>query len=261
MNPLFLISGIGMMSVALVSVVYWKVCSRIFWALFLWGALAWVVGISLKTVASIPTRTVMSGIRDVLPKYLSGPMIWIYIGLLTGIFECGVTLGFAYIERIRKADWKEAVGFGVGFGAIEAFLVGLSSFVIVLLVVLIPHRLPPKLIDFATSGSNSLSIIPAPIIERITAIFIHAFSCLLIIYAVRSREWKWFWVSFFYKTAVDSIAGFIHISYGIKNLSAIGIWVTELALLPFGIVGIWGLCVFCDRWKNLGEKERSTYGS
>jgi uncharacterized membrane protein YhfC len=250
MNPLFLVSGLGMMVVALATVVYWKVRRKVLWTLFLWGALVWVVGVALKLVASMPTQTIVDNIRDILPRYFSEPVLSVYIGLLTGIFECGATFGFAHIKKIRTADWKEAVGFGLGFGAIEAFLIGASSFLLILLTLLAPNKLPPQLLRFATSRSNSLLVIPAPIVERITIILLHAFSCLLIVYAVQVQAGKWFWVSFFYKTTVDAIAGFIHITYGIENLTAFGTWIMELSFLPFGIVGAWGLWVFRNQWGN-----------
>ena len=51
---------------------------------------------------------------------------------------------------------------------------------------------------------------------------VHALSCVLIIYAVQTREWKWFWFSFLYKTMLDAFAGFIQITYGVQNLTVLG---------------------------------------
>jgi len=251
MNPLFLLSGIGMMLVAIAAIAYWKVRSKILWRLFLWGAAAWIVGVSLKSITALLTPTAIRSLSETLPKYVSEPALWIYIGLLTGIFECGATLGFAYIKRIHTSTWEEAVGFGLGFGAVEALIVGAGAFVLVLLVTLMPDKLPPQLVKFATCGTNSLLVIPAPIVERITAVLLHAFSCLLIVYAVQTKMWKWFWVSFFYKTAVDAIAGFLHVTYGMENITTTGVWVIEAVLLPFGLVGLWGLCAFRKRWEDL----------
>lgn len=251
MDALYLLSGAGMMVVALATVAGWKARSKIPWVFSLWGALAWIVGVTLKAVAAILTKPIITGIRDVLPRYFSEPLLWIYVGLLTGIFECGVTLGFAFIRKIRTARWKEAVGFGLGFGAIEAFWLGLNVFVLVLLIILVPDKLPPKLFQLVISKEKySFLVIPAPVIERITAILIHAFSGLLIIYAVQFKAWRWFWVSFFYKSTVDAIAGFIHLTYGVENLTTLGIWVVQLSFLPFGVVGIWGLWVFRHKWQN-----------
>ncbi|MFQ6101839.1 MAG: YhfC family glutamic-type intramembrane protease [Anaerolineae bacterium] len=118
MNPLFLLSGMGMMAIALVAVVYWKRRSKVAAALFFWGALAWVAGNVLKSIAAVPTSTIIDNVRAILPRYFSEPILWLYIGLLTGIFECGATLGFAHIRRIRTVNWREAVGFGGGRDAI-----------------------------------------------------------------------------------------------------------------------------------------------
>ncbi|MBM4465587.1 MAG: YhfC family intramembrane metalloprotease [Chloroflexi bacterium] len=248
MNPLFLLSGMGMMAIALVAVVYWKRRSKVASALFFWGALAWVAGNVLKSIAAIPMSTIIGNVRALLPRYFSEPLLWLYIGLLTGIFECGATLGFAHIRRIRTVNWREAVGFGLGFGAIEAFLLGAYSFLVILLIILIPDKLPPELLQLATSAKASLLDIPIPIVERLVVVLLHAFSCVLIIYAVRTREWKWFWISFFYKTALDAIAGSIQITYGVQNLTTLGAWIVEMILLPFGIVGFWGLRTFRRRW-------------
>jgi uncharacterized membrane protein YhfC len=37
------------------------------------------------------------------------------------------TLLFALRTRLKAADWDEAVTFGIGFGAMEAFLLGLAG--------------------------------------------------------------------------------------------------------------------------------------
>jgi len=258
MNPLLLLSGAGMMAVAVVAVVYWKIRSGILWRLFLWGALAWTVGVGLKAAAAAPMVMLIPALRNHLPKYASEPILWLYVGLLTGIFECGATLCFAYIRRIRTANWKQVVGFGLGFGAFEALLVGLASFVLVLAVVLIPDKLPAEMLEKAGSGSDSPLVIPAPIVERITAIFLHAFSCVLIVYAVRTKQWRWFWVAFWYKTAVDAIAGLMHLENLLQDISTLGTWVVEMIFLPFGIVGLWGLWVFHKRWESLDAQPKTS---
>jgi uncharacterized membrane protein YhfC len=248
MSPLFLVSGLGMMAVALVVVIYWQRRERVAFALFLWGALAWVVGNVLKSIAAVPLSTLIDTVRAALPGYFSEPVLWLYVGLLTGVFECGVALGFAHLRRMRSIDWREALGFGLGFGAIEAFLLGVYSFTMILLIVVAPGRLPPELVQLATSQSGSLWTVPAPIVERAVVVVVHAFSCALVIYAAQTREWKWFWLSFLYKTILDAVAGFVQVTYGIENLSTLGIWAVELVILPFGLLGLWGLGAFRRRW-------------
>jgi uncharacterized membrane protein YhfC len=248
MSPLSLVSGLGMMCVALAAAVYWQRHKRVRVSLFLLGALAWVVGNVLKSVAAIPFPAMTDAMRATLPRYVSEPLLWLYIGFLTGIFECVTVLAFAHIRGIRCADRKGAIAFGLGFGAIEAVVLGAYSFVTVLLVQTAPDLLPVELVEAATSQGGSLLIIPVPIVERALVLLVHTFSCVVIIYAVQTRAWKWFWLSFLYKTTLDTIAGSIQLTVGVQNLTTFGTWAVELVLLPFGILGLLGLRALRCRW-------------
>jgi uncharacterized membrane protein YhfC len=152
------------------------------------------------------------------------------------------------LQRLRSATWEEALGYGLGFGGLEAMLLGIYNFVIVFLIILIPDKLPQELVELADPSKVSLLVIPIPTLERAIVILLHAFSSLIIIYAVQKKEWRWFWFSFLYKTAMDTIAGLFQITYGLENLSLAGLWLVELILLPFGMIGLWGLITFRSRW-------------
>lgn len=241
-----------MIAVAVFAVVYWKKRGRVAFPFFLLGGLSWFVAIVLKSLASAPTPQIIDGLRAVAPAYISEPILWLFIGLLTSVTECGISLIFVYwLRRMRSASWGEALGFGLGFGATEALLLGIYNFVLVLLILTIPDQLPPELLELTIGSEASLLAIPVPVVERAIVILLHAFSSVLIIFAVQTREWKWFWVSFAYKTAMDTLAGYFHITYGLQNLSIAGIWLVELLTLPFGLVGLWGLIVFRDRWQSM----------
>ena len=256
MNPLFLLQGIGMIAVALFSVLYWKRRGEVPFVFFVWGGLSWLAAMVLKSVAASQTPQIINFLRDVAPVYIADPLLWLYIGLLTGVFECGVALFFIrFVQRLRSATWNEALGFGLGFGGFEALLLGIYSFVIVLLIIVIPEQLPPELLDLTETQNASFLAIPLPIIERGIVIMLHAFSSVLIIYALQRKEWIWFWLSFLYKTAMDTIAGYIQITYGVQNLTLKGAWLAELILIPFALIGIWGLLVFQGRWSTDNPEE------
>jgi len=255
MKPLFLLSGIGMILVAILSIIYWRRKTRIAFAFFLLGALAWIAAVILKGIAALPKDSIIEGFRSILPTYFSEPLAWIYIGILTGIFECGMILLFLYaFKRLREQSWKEAVGLGLGFGAFEALLVGIGALVITLLAILIPEQLPEKL-----AGPSQLDtplVIPAPIVERISALFIHIFSTVLIVFSFMTKEWKWFWLSFLYKTMVDSIAGAFHVSYGYENFTVPILYILEAVFAVTAIVGILGLRMMKKKWKERLEIEQ-----
>ncbi len=258
MKPLFLLSGIGMIFVAIISVIYWKRKTKISFTFFLLGALAWIIAVILKSIPALALPKDLRNLeafKNLLPSYLSEPLAWIYIGILTGIFECGMILLFLYVfKRLREQSWNEAVGLGLGFGAFEAFLVGVSAFIITLLAILIPEQLPKELM-----GPPQLDIplaIPAPIIERISALFTHIFSTVLVVFSFRTKEWKWFWLSFLYKTLVDSVAGAFHVSYGIENLTVHILYTLEAIFAFMAIVGILGLWMMKKKWRERLEIEQ-----
>jgi len=87
-------------------------------------------------------------------------------------------------------------------------------------------------------------------LERIITTPIHVLSCLLIIHSVKINKLKWFWYAFAYKVIIDIIAGFIYISYGIENLTTSIIWITEVILLPFGIIDVIGLLKIKKLWSG-----------
>ena len=238
-NPVFLVSGAGMALVALGSVFWWK-RGGVRWWYFGWGAFAWAVGVALKFLwAFLLNRRIYELLRASFPENVSNPLFWAYVGLLTGFFECGIVLLLGrWLEGLREAGWREAVGFGVGFGAVEALLLGLSSLATVIIVLTAPEKLPPAVLkQFAMRGGAILWAL-APIVERASAILVHVFSNVLIILSLRSRLWKWFWLSFIYKTAVDSFAAFAQLSYGLGTLRHL--WTVELVVVIFGLVGLWG---------------------
>jgi uncharacterized membrane protein YhfC len=196
------------MLVPLITVFLWRRGRTSLWSSLGWGALAWVVAIALKFACAIPTISwVRKGLDDLAGPSLGGPLFWIYAGLLTGVFECGVVWFFVAKTRLRRMDGDHAVAFGMGFGGVEAFLVGAAYFVGVLLTMVFFDRLPPNVRDQAVKALGvSIVGIPLLIIERAAALLIHVVSCVLIIRAVQTKQWRWFWLAFGYKTLVDGLA-------------------------------------------------------
>lgn len=249
MDQLFLISGIGMIIVALFPILYWK--RKTAFKYFSWGALAWIVAVALKFAWAVPLNApIINFLENQLPVGLAGPLAWIYVGLLTGIFECGIVLGLIYlVSSLRKANWEDAVGYGIGFGAVEALLLGLGSLISVSLVAFFPEVLPQDVLE-AIRPPESLWHIPIPIVERAAAIVIHLFSTILIVYAFITKMWKWFWLSFLYKTVVDAIAAYIHLAYGVDELTMTGWWILEIVFVFLALVGLWGLMKIQRKWKH-----------
>ena len=241
MNILSLITPVGTITVGVAIVWYWKVKARQPMKLFFMGALFWFIAVVLKVIiAVLGNKIILSSIEKLFSPYVADPLKWIYIGLLTGIFECGVILIFLCFIRKNIKTWNNSLAVGLGFGAIESIMVGLESIVIILLVILIPEHLPKQILEYA-SGSGSLLDKLHVIVERIITIPIHAFATILVIFAIINRQWKWFWLSFIYKTAVDSLAACYLLSFKDFATTSSGAWITETTFLPFGIIGVIGI--------------------
>src|SRR5262245_5577106 len=230
-----------MLAVGIGAIGYWKFRSCTGTAFFLWGAGAWMASIAVKAIAALASPGVEGFAARLFPAF-PGPLVWLYTGLLTGISECGTTLFFARaVKKLREANWSEAIAFGVGFGATEAVCVAGLSLTLMGLSVTLPEiraELPPEyqILASPTSVADYL----APALERLAAVVLHTFSGALVIYAVRNAAWRWLWLAFVYKTAVDALP--VELIAGRRPLLLL------LPYLPFVILGIVGCRALEKRW-------------
>jgi uncharacterized membrane protein YhfC len=234
-SPVFLLPGTAMIALVAGSAWWWQRGKPSLRPAFWWGVVAWVASIALKSAASLPTM-------QFFYRHSNNPLIWLYIGVLTGMFECAVPLLLIAKTRLRQADWNQAVAFGIGFGGIEAFLMGLVGLVVALLLVVFPNQIPvsarePLLKQFAHS---SLAALPLPVIERVTAMVAHCLASVLIIYAVRRGQQRWFWLSFAYKTAIDGFAGWALLAWKLTS-STVKIAEFEAMVSVFALIAIWAM--------------------
>ncbi|HWB13251.1 MAG TPA: YhfC family glutamic-type intramembrane protease [Pirellulales bacterium] len=238
------------MAVAVLAVLAWRRWRGASWVAFGLGALAWVVGVALKFGWSLPTNSLIrQGLEKVLPQSVSAPAFWLYVGLLTGVFECGISLLFVKRTRLKSSGWEGAVAFGIGFGAVEAFLLGLIQFLGLLVAVAIWDRFPE---DARTAFSQSpiglgVAYVPLPIAERLSALLAHVFTCVLIVYGVRAGEQRWFWLAFVYKSVLDAFAawGILATEFS-KSIS--GMIAFESAIGVFAFLGLAGLAFLRGRF-------------
>ncbi len=253
MRFLFLISGAGMVLVGILAFLVWQRRKNIDVSFYLLGAAAWIVAVALKFATAIMfNEKIRIALEASLPKLTADIILYIYIGLLTGIFECGMVLLFLYlIKSLQKQTFNQAVAFGIGFGAVESILLGVISLISVSLIVLSPQSFPKEVLD--KINPSKLWLIPAPVIERISTIFIHIFSTVLIVYGFLKKKIKWFWVSFFYKTLVDSFAACV----ALKKLgqTAMSLYLIEFEIAILGLLGFIGLKILKNKWPETESEE------
>ena len=203
------------------------------WRFFLIGGAIWVVGVALKFGWALPlNQPILKALGESLPGHAAFVASVIYIGLLTGLFEIGVTIVAARRWPGLSQNAAQAIAIGIGAGATEALVLGA-----LLALSTVGNQ------DAAVFGPQSLSLVP--VAERALALLCHAASRALVFFAAATRRWRWAWAGFALLTAVDTVAGVFLLHRGQAALSP---WLLELAIVPFALVSILGLIVLVKRW-------------
>jgi uncharacterized membrane protein YhfC len=240
-------SGALMMLIALTAVFIWWFHSRVQWRWFWAGAGIWTVGVALKFAVALPLNPVIIGksAHAVGWKLFLGST---YCGLMTGIFEIGVTLAAALVWRRLAAEPARAVAVGLGAGAFEALLLGLATFA-GSLVTLASGQTELALKGLAATSAQTPLLWLAGSAERAIAIMAHTASRVLVLRAVASHRWLGFWAGFGWLSAIDLVAGFALLT-GMTTSGSV--WLIELMILPFGVLAVPLTAWAMRRWPKQG---------
>ena len=235
-NPLTFATGPMMMLVALTFVVAWKrrthVKLRWFWA----GAGVWTLGVALKIAwAFLLDERLFDLLEKVLPHTLYVALASTYIGMLTGVFEIGITLACALIWKRMAADPDRAVAVGIGAGAFEAFVLGFGALALTLFLASGNSRSEMLVVASVYQAKMTPLLWLIGPAERILAILCHVASRTLTLLAVSTRRWTFFWYGFLLLSAVDAIAGFLYVT---DTVNAFNMWWVELMFVPFALASI-----------------------
>ena len=250
LGPIILLPGVGMVFVSLAFVIYAARRRLLGWRYLGMGALFWALTVIIKFAFAVPVNPLVFRMLDVRQDHLFSPgnlIAYFYIGALTGIFEVGLAYLILRKSRWGKATWEQALVFGIGFGVIEALLLGLVGLFSAIVGITSPDTLPiPTLGSLANNATLVMGL--APVIERLSVIFAHIFACVLIFHAIASNEAKWAWFAVLYKTLLDTPAGFAAF-WGVNT--AARIWAIEAIIVVFGLIGLWGTIQIASRYRQL----------
>jgi uncharacterized membrane protein YhfC len=248
-----MLAGIGMMAVAVVAVAWWRRKTKVSWKWFGFGALVWIAAIAVKLAMDLTISGPMQ--YGILDLYGMGALIAfasVYVGLRTGFLESGFTYIFAKKKKKKaKITFNEAVAFGIGFGAIEAFLLGLSSALNILVIYLFPSILDSlgvvqKDMVLSSLSQGTLAVVPA-IVERIAAIFIHVFAAVLAIASVNTGKMKYIWGSVAYKAVTD---GMIPALAVLGSMGLLSSYTMEIPVIVLAVIGYFGVQDIKGRFKQ-----------
>ena len=208
------------------------------WSYLGLGALLWAVTVGIKFLVAIPVNPLVYQVLY-LPNGLLAPgsiLFYIYVGLLTGLTEVLLVWLLLRYTRLGDVPWAKAFAFGVGFGVFEALLLGLSNLATHISALIASEPIPDATLSRLLVLNNPLYSF-APVIERLGTIFVHLFCSVLLFYGVSSGQARWFWLSFAYKSLLDSIVAFAQF-WGTETL--LKLWVIVALIMAFGCLAGWG---------------------
>jgi uncharacterized membrane protein YhfC len=233
---LILVSGIGMVLAGLAFVTYAAV-KHLGGKYLLLGAAAWMVSVALKFAFALPfNQPIYNWLYTTFTDKIAGPIFWVYVGLLTGVFEVALVYLFLRRTRFGRASWKQALAFGIGFGSVEAILLGILNLLTTISALLIPDQVGATLLN-SLAAQNNLVVSLAPVSERIFTILVHIFCNAAIFYAINARIPAWLWLSVAFKTALDGVAAYAQTNW--VDTPAF-LWTIEGIIILFGLVALYG---------------------
>jgi len=198
------------------------------WSDALLGAGTWTVSVGLKLVGAL----------------IVGGMLWslfgneiplgvdmVATGLLTGVFECGITLVVVALTRLREGRPASALGFGMAFGAFEALVLGVPVLLGGLAAILWLDAMPPE--DARELAKNTGDAVRpfTFLLERVIAVPLHALTCIWIILSVRQRRAAPFLLAFVVKSACDAVPTGDQIPLALQQLIYVAIGIVAALLL------------------------------
>lgn len=234
-----IIIGTGMIAVSLAFIIFArrKACP---WRYMGLGALVWIVTITVKNFLSVQIEPAIYGALFT-PDTLFAPgnmLFYIYVGALTGMTEVLLTwLLLRYTRLGKHISWSKVLAFGIGFGVFEALYLGFSYLISIITALTNPQSVTEAALANLRALSNPF-FYTAPIVERIGAIFSHIFCSILLFYGIASRQARWFWISFTFKTLLDAVVGF---AFFWGSETALKLWTIEGVLMLFCLVAWLGI--------------------
>jgi uncharacterized membrane protein YhfC len=249
-----LLSGLGMVAVAVVAVAYWYSKKHVKAIYFAYGALFWAVAIAIKLAMDFTiSQPFYSWLSLYLPIDAAVLIAGLYLGLRTGILENGIVYLGVRFSKLKAMSFNDAVAVGIGFGAIEALLLGVLS-----LLTVYTFLASPDLMAFLPAASQQqfdLIFMPLPIIERLFTLFGHVFATVLTIYAVKLSDLKWFWIAAVYKTLLD---GMIPLSnHYLAGMGGYLVFPLEAYVVVLGALGLWGLYWFGKKYGGAADAHKA----
>lgn len=177
------------------------------WSIVLFGAGAWFFSVAMKGIFAYYFNTPV----NIFLASIYLPLYYVYVGLLTGVFEIFIPLFLILRYKSKFESVNNQIGFGIGFGSVEAIILGLTTLVTFFAYQYFPAQIPPQVLESLSqslSGTTPEFIVRSLTggIERLSATMVHVFCGFMLFMFVFQRKIIYLMVPILLKTITDGLA-------------------------------------------------------
>lgn len=209
-SPVALLAGIGMIVVGLVAALGWWRRTKVAPAFFWLGAVAWLVHVALRLAAG-KGDAALAGWLHAHPLVAE-----LYLGALRGLFVTACLWFFAKRSRVATATEPEAIAYGIGFGAVEAVLLGAYSVFGIVLALTSWNEMTPAS-RFQASQLTGAAHLALPAFERAVTLVLSVSEALLVAGAVRHARRAWLGLALLAATSTAALTAWAADHFGMRT--------------------------------------------
>lgn len=206
MNTYLLIPAVLLLAGSIPVFAYRKM-TNIRWNIIIFGAGAWIFSVALKSTFAYFFNTPV----NIFLASIYVPLYYVYVGLLTGVFEIFVPLLIIFKYKNKFESFNSQIGFGIGFGSVEAIIIGITTLTTFFAVQYFPTQIPLQLLESlnqSLSGTTSEFLVRSLTggIERLSATTVHVFCGFMLFMFVFHGKEIYLVVPILLKTITDGFA-------------------------------------------------------
>jgi uncharacterized membrane protein YhfC len=249
-NPFLIISPIGMILVGLVALFYWRCKTEVPWRYFGFGALIWAIAIGIKLAMDLTITTPFYLFLSSYGALVALAGLSLYVGLRTGLLESGLSYLAVAKTGFRTMKGEQALAFGIGFGAIEAIVLGGQTLLNLAALIIYPQLI--ALLPPAQQAALDLPtiVVFAAILERAFVLLIHVFTSVLVVYSVMAKMIRYLVYSILFKTLVDGMLPGLTSVFDASIVS--GIYAIEVPIAALGVIAFFGTRWILQKFESPG---------
>jgi uncharacterized membrane protein YhfC len=259
------IAGIAMVLVGLLAIIYWRISKHSRYSLFIYGGVFWFVAFSIKMIMDLTiTPALQATLLSNMPVLLGLVTAGVIVGVRTGVLECGVTYLGAWLKKFGSLSFDDSVALGIGFGAIEAIYLGLMVALSAFIMMADPAAwdVLPESIRLTLMPQSEAWYVLVSAVERFSAVMIHAFTTVLVIYSLKLNDLKWLLVSIAFKSPFDMVVPvFNYYNFVVYkgSLRYVGYVIVEAVFLAIAAVSLYGLIWLKKKYPADDLKKAETF--